>query len=147
MTAAGPLLGTWHLQDCVGSSDRGDVSLPFGERPSGMLMYDADGNMAVTLMRSYRKSFAVNDITQAAEEEVLAAFHDFDAYSGTYTLNAEEGTVTHHVRQARFPNWIGTDQLRYYTLQGDTLVLRSAPIPRDGRQWTFTLTWVRESVA
>ena len=145
MTVKNLLVGAWHLRDCEGRSADGDISRPFGDHPSGMLLYDADGNMAVTLMQSYRRSFASEDAARATEEEILAAFDEFDAYSGTYTLDPGKGTVIHHVRQARFPNWIGTDQLRHYSQQGDTLVLRSAPFPRDGKEWVFTLTWIRES--
>lgn len=145
MTENNPLVGTWHLRLCEGRSIDGKVSQPFGEHPSGMLMYDADGNMAVILMQSYRRSFASEDVVQASKEEILAGFAEFEAYGGTYTLNAAEGTVIHHIRQARFPNWIGTDQLRHYSLQGDTLVLKSTPILRDGKEWVFTLDWYRES--
>jgi len=143
MPSQNPLTGTWYLCDCRGRGTDGGESLPYGEHPAGMLMYDDDGNMSVTLMRAFRRSFATTDAMQATEEEIAAAWREFDAYSGTYTLDTGKGTVTHHVREAKFPNWIGTDQLRHYTLEGNRLILRSTPIRRDGAEWVYTLIWSR----
>lgn len=144
MTARDPLAGTWHLRECRGNSSDGREDLPYGEHPAGMLVYDGDGNMCVTLMRAFRRSFASDDALQAEDGELAAAWREFDAYSGGYTLDIKNGTVTHHVRQAKFPNWIGTDQLRHFTRQGNRLILRSEPIRRAGSEWIFTLVWSRQ---
>jgi hypothetical protein len=145
MPKKNPLTGTWHLLDCRGRSTDGGELLPYGENPSGLLMYDGEGSMAVTLMRSSRRTFVSEDAVQAREAEIIAAWREFDAYSGTYTLDTEQGSVTHHVRQSKFPNWTGTDQLRFYGLEGDRLILRSAPFRHAGKEWVFTLIWSREA--
>lgn len=145
MPEKNPLVGTWHLRSCEGRGSDGGTVQPFGPDPGGMLMYDERGNMVVTLMRSSRRSFASGDAMQATADEIGVAWSEFDAYSGTYTLDMEQGTVTHHVRQAKFPNWLGTEQIRYYRREGNRLILSSAPIRHAGSEWVFTLTWSREA--
>ena len=67
-------------------------------------------------------------------EEIKEAFEGFDAYCGTYEVNAEKRTVTHHVKASRFPNCEGTDQLRYFEFSGTRLILKTAPIPAIGTE-------------
>ena len=52
----------------------------------------------------------------------------FLAYFGTYTVDEKAGVVVHHVEGASFPNWIGTDQRREFTLSGRRLTLRTPPL-------------------
>jgi len=140
-----PLAGAWRLLSVEGRSADGDVYRPFGEHPAGVLIYDAGGSMAVTLMRTERTPFPSMDATGGSEEEMAAAYREFEAYSGTWTLDPEQKTVTHHVKQAKFPNWIDTDQVRYYRLDGDRLTLQTAPVMRDGSEWIITVVWERLS--
>lgn len=135
------LIGTWRLRACEGRSADGQVMYPYGEAPQGMLVYDAHGSMIVILMRRGRPLFASGDVLRGTAEELRAAYEGFDAYCGTYTLDASRGTVTHHLVAARFPNWVGTDQVRYVTLRQDRLELSTPPILGGGSEWTFSLVW------
>jgi len=139
------LAGAWRLLQVEGRSGEDEVYHPFGEHPSGMLIYAAGGSMAVTLMRTERTPFPSMDATHGTAAQMAAAYHEFEAYSGTWSLDPERKTVTHHVKQAKFPNWIGTDQLRHYSLEGNRLTLRTAPIMRDGSEWIITVVWDRLS--
>jgi hypothetical protein len=135
------LIGTWRLQSCEGRSADGQVIYPYGEAPEGMLMYDAHGHMIVILMRRSRPLFVGGDVLRGTAEELRAAFEGFDAYCGTYTLDVSQATVTHHLVAARFPNWVGTDQVRHVTLRQDRLALSTPPILGGGTEWTFSLIW------
>jgi hypothetical protein len=116
---------------------------PFSEVPVGMLMYDAYGSMLVILMRRGRPLFASGDVFRGTAEEIQAAFEGFEAYCGTYTLDASHGVITHHPTAARFPNWVGKDQMRHVTLIQDQLHLSSSPLMAGGTEWTFSLIWQR----
>ncbi|NNK84550.1 MAG: hypothetical protein HKO91_03235, partial [Desulfobacterales bacterium] len=61
----------------------------------------------------------------------------------TYELDIENGKVTHHVKGARFPNWEGTDQQRFFELSDDRLYITTAPIPALGKEWVVSLIWDR----
>ena len=141
-------IGTWRLLSCEGrnASDDGDDSQVlriYGDAPFGQLMYDDHGNMMVVLMHPERTSVARGDRSQAAMDEIRAAFNEFNSYCGTYTVDPEQGTVTHHVRASLIPQWVGVDQLRHFEFAEDRLTLRTPPLPIRGQMWTMALVWER----
>jgi hypothetical protein len=137
------LAGTWRFISGLGKSDQGEVIFPYGENLLGMLMYDSKGYMSALLMDPDRPLFASGDMMKGTPEELEAAFERFDAYCGTYTLDEENSTVIHHIQSAKFPNWVGTDQIRYFQLTGDTLRITAPPILAHGVEWIFEVALVR----
>ena len=63
------------------------------------------------------------------------------SYAGTYTMDAEK--VIHHVDISWNQIWTGTDQVRFYKLEGNILTITSAPNrnPVDGREGRSILVW------
>ncbi|HEV2132168.1 MAG TPA: lipocalin-like domain-containing protein [Longimicrobiaceae bacterium] len=141
--SAPALVGTWSLVSWESRSPEGEVTHPFGADAAGRLNYDAAGNMAVHLMRPGRPPFATEDQFGASAEEAQRAFNGYFGYFGTYTVQESQGTVTHHVEAASPPNWIGTDQLRYFQIAGDTLTLSTAAIALAGEGTSHVLVWRR----
>jgi hypothetical protein len=137
------LVGAWKLVSFEARSSNGEVSYPYGRNAFGMLMYDAGGNVFVLLMRRDRPKFASDDLWRGTPEEIKAAFEGFVAYCGTYEVDEEKGTVTHHVEGSHFPNWAGTDQVRLFKCSGDQLTLSTPPTPLGGRQSTVHFIWAR----
>ena len=137
------LVGTWKFISLGGKSSKGDVFHPYGQNLFGRLMYDAKGNMSALLMNPDRPRFASGDMKKGTPEEIKAAFEGFDAYCGTYTVDREKRTVTHHVLGSKFPNWVGTDQLRFFKISGDTLRITAPPILAGGVQWDFEAVLVK----
>jgi len=66
-----------------------------------------------------------------------------NSYVGTYTLT--EIGVIHHVEIASIESWVGSDQVRFTKLEGDTLTITAAPLPTppDGKSRVNTLVWKR----
>ena len=137
------LTGTWRYISLSGKSTQGDVIYPYGEHIYGMLMYDPGGYMSALLMHPDRPGFASGDMMKGTPEELKAAFEEFDAYCGTYTINDENASVIHHVQGAKFPNWVGTDQVRFYNFSTDTLKITAPPILAHGLEWIFEAVLVR----
>jgi len=94
-------------------------------------------------MRLDRPAFASDDSGSGTDVEVRAAFEGHTSYFGTYTIDPSARTVTHHVRGASYPNWMGHDQIRYYRIDGPHLLLSTPPIPDRGESLEYTLTWER----
>ncbi len=137
------LVGTWKFISLVGKSSEGKVYHPYGENLIGMLMYDSKGYMSALLMNPDRPKFASGDMMKGTPEELKAAFEGFDAYCGTYIIDAEKSQVTHNVQGSKFPNWVGTAQVRFFKISGDTLHIAAPPILAGDIQWKFKAVLVR----
>jgi hypothetical protein len=136
-------IGTWKFISLVGENSEGEIFHPYGKDLYGRLMYDSNGNMSVFLMRPDRPKFAADDIYKGTPEEIKFTFENFDAYCGTYTIDKDNGTITHHIEGSRFPNWEGSEQTRYYTFLNDTLSL-SAKIKLKGKDWELKAVLVKQ---
>ena len=105
-------------------------------------MYDAFGNMNAQLMRANRAPFASDDINGGTPAETKAAFDSYIAYFGTYEEQTP-GEIVHTVQGTLFPNWLGHREIRYATLEGDQLTLSTPPVPAQGEEIVFYITWRR----
>jgi hypothetical protein len=135
------LIGTWKLVSAEYRRANGEAINIYGGNPLGMLMYDADGNVAIQIMRRERPAFAANDRQGGTLEETKAAFDGMLAYFGTYSVDEAQGAVTHHIQGAWFPNWVGVDQTRYFELRGERLTLRTPPLQIAGAPAVGRLVW------
>jgi hypothetical protein len=59
------LLGTWRLLSFEARDSKGQLQFPLGKHVSGLLVYDAYGNMAAHVMKNDRPLFAANDLIAA----------------------------------------------------------------------------------
>jgi len=106
--SAKQLIGTWRLVEIKGGDGKADPNR--GARPSGLIYYDAHGNMAAQIMPDRpRAKYAV---AQPTPEEAKAAITGYTAYFGTYTVDEEKKTVTYKIVSSSFPNWEGEAQTR-----------------------------------
>jgi hypothetical protein len=136
-------VGTWTLVSAEMLTPSG-ASMPlYGADGKGIIMYDAQGHMAVQLMQQGRPLFTQPDRLFGAADEMKAAFEGYSAYFGRYEVNVTRGVVIHHVEGCLFPNWIGSDQQRSYTFMGDRLVLKTPPMQLGGVTGVNTLVWER----
>ncbi len=103
-----------------------------GANPKGMIYYGPHGEMSVQIAPDVERKRAGKVMTA---EEAKRALTDYIAYFGTYSVDAEAGTVTHH-RQASLQPGASGDLVRRYEFTGDRLVLRS---PNS----TLEVTWER----
>jgi CubicO group peptidase (beta-lactamase class C family) len=136
------LLGTWRLVSVSSSTHNGKVDNEvYGLHPKGLITYTADGRMSAIITNDGRKPLSVNDRLAAPSEERAQAFSTLVAYAGTYTFTGDK--VIHHVEIDALPNRVGSDQVRFVTLQGDRLTLKTPPISRGGEQQVLELVWER----
>jgi|SRR3954471_23885414 hypothetical protein len=132
-------VGTWRLLSAHHESETGQITDNLGSHPIGFLTYTAEGRMSVVITSSERKPLSVNDPKAAPAMERAQAFSTMVAYAGRYTVDGNR--VTHHVEASWMPNQAGTDLVRFATLQGDHIVLRTTPMLLNGAQVVVELTW------
>jgi hypothetical protein len=136
------IVGTWKLVSAVVKpAPGGETRNLWGENPSGLLTYTGDGRMSAIIASGGRRPLSAADPDMAPAEERAEAFATFGAYAGGYTFDGDR--VTHHVEIAWFQNWVGTDQIRFVSLQGSRLTLSTAPVWVGGVQVPTELTWQR----
>jgi hypothetical protein len=136
------LVGTWKLVSASSSTETGVANKTvYGPHPTGILTFTPDGRMLTIIAMGERKSLSVPDRVSAPIEERAEAFSTFISYAGRYSLVGDKETV--HIEVSSLQNWVGTEQTRFVSLQGDQLTLRTPPMPRGGVLQTFELVWER----
>jgi hypothetical protein len=128
--AAGPsantrFVGTWKLVSFESRSPSGELTYPRGREPIGRLTYDSNGRMTVQIMQRDRAKFGDENSRRATAAEAEIAFRGYTAYFGTYMVNEAAGHVIHKVEACLFPNWVGTDQKRFFRFEGNRLTLEA----------------------
>ena len=135
--APNPLVGTWKLvsfqYEDEGTNERRDA---YDEHPSGYIIITPDGRIMTLLTASDRE----------LDASAGALFDRMMAYSGRYRLEGNDRLVV-DVDVAWYPTWVGTEQTRFFKLDGETLSIISAPVEHPafpGRRIRGVIVWRRE---
>lgn len=126
-TSTIPIIGVWSLVSFELRQEAGDVIYPFGQDAHGTILYTNSGRFSAQLMRGNRPRFASPDQMKGALPEIEAAFKGTISYYGSFTFNADRGTVIHHVEGSLFPNWEGQSLKRFFKITEDRLELSTPP--------------------
>ena len=112
------LLGNWKLvsffTEDVQTKQRSSV---FGEHPNGFIGFTPD--------RFFAFAMAEGRKAPQTPEEQAAAYRTVVAYTGTWRLEGEKFIVK--VDVAWNPAWVGTDQVRFWRVDGNKLFITTAP--------------------
>jgi hypothetical protein len=127
------LLGAWHLISIDYVRADGSRSTTFGDNPKGIAFFDSGGHYIITVMRSDRAKYAVNDRMQGTADENKATAQGTITYFGTYAVSEPDRTISIDVIGSSFPNWNGTNQKRIFTVSGDELKLTN-PVASTGEE-------------
>ncbi len=117
------LLGSWRLVSWEERDEAGRVSYPLGPHAVGQIMYTPDGRMSAQLMRPGSGRFASEDWRSATPAEKSTAWGDYFGYFGSFSIDADNNAIVHHIEGSWFPNLVGTDQIRFFRLEGNRLIL------------------------
>ena len=141
------ILGAWSLETYVETNDEtGELVLPMGENPTGILLYTSDGFMSAQLGKGARPHFASDDMVVGTEAEYAAAGNSYLAYSGPFRLDEAAQRLEHAMSVSLFPNWQGQHQIRLATLKDGKLHLTiEHPMLLGGKLMNAELVWTRAS--
>jgi hypothetical protein len=110
---ADTIQGRWKLLAAEDIRADGSVArLPWGTRPVGSIVVDG-GYCYVQIMSSDTPSFTSGK--PIGEQMTAALLSTYIAYSGPCTVDDKEGSVTLKVESAWRPNYVGTEQKRFFT--------------------------------
>lgn len=118
------VVGAWRLISFV-DPDSTDRPRPYwDDKPSGLIIYTAEGLMSGHLYDTRRPLLGVR--WEAADaESARVAYVGLISYFGAYAVDEGASTITHTVQGAMVPDWVGTKLVRAYRfLSRDRLELR-----------------------
>jgi lipocalin-like protein len=128
------LVGTWTLVSWEQTNTDGSKSQQFGASPKGIAFFDTAGHYIISVMRSERANYAIDNFGQLAQitaEEGRATAQGTITYFGTYSVSEADRIISIHVEGSSFPNWNGTNLERLVEITQDQLKLTVRP-PRGG---------------
>jgi hypothetical protein len=107
------LVGTWRLLSFENEFQDGSPRRAvYGQKPTGYIIFTAEGRMAAIIEGEGRQS-------PKTDEDRAALLRTMFAYTGLYRLEGDKWITKIDVSWN--PAWNGTDQLRFYKLDGDRL--------------------------
>ncbi len=109
--------GAWQLVSyLVEEKSSGNTFRPMGDHPTGYALFTPAGRVSFTLTAEGRKP--TTDI-----EGDAALLRSLVAYSGTYRLEDDRWITA--VDVAWKPEWVGTEQTRFFSIDADELTVRT----------------------
>jgi lipocalin-like protein len=128
--------GRWKLVAAEDLRADGSVArLPWGSRPIGSIVVER-GACYVQIMSSDVPAFGAD--RPAGDQMRAALLSTYIAYTGPCAINETEGSVTLKVEAAWRPDYVGTEQKRFFRFDNGRLIF--GPAPNAMRAGTETLT-------
>ena len=116
--------GRWKLRAAEDVRADGTVArYPWGQHPVGSIVVEG-GSCYLQIMSSDTPAFPAGS-TPPGEQMKATLLSSYIAYSGPCTINETEGSVTLKVEAAWRPDYVGTEQKRYFRFEDGTLLLRT----------------------
>lgn len=135
--AAESIQGRWKL---IAAEDlRADGSVaryPWGRHPVGSIVVEG-GSCYLQIMSSDVPSFAAGG-SAIGDQMKAALLSTYIAYSGPCTINEPEGSVTLKVEAAWRPDYVGTQQTRFFRFENGKMFF--GPMPNSIRAGSERLT-------
>lgn len=129
--------GAWSLVKRERRGADGELAEPVSDNRVGYIIYHPSGFMGVTTMEPGREPYSEGGPTAA---EALAQMGSYNSYFGGFSVNEEEGYVTHHLEGAINPSGAGSDYQRFFTFSDDGNTLTLQPPPDENGVKSF-ITW------
>jgi Lipocalin-like domain len=127
------LVGTWSFVIAEITAADGKKTLPFGDRPTGMLIFTADGHFSQVHVAGDLPKIASNNRLAGTAEDNKAIVHGSLALFGAYTVDEDKKTLTFKIEGSTYPNLAGVAQTRTIDLLSDDEFRNTNPAAsRDG---------------
>jgi Lipocalin-like domain len=123
--AAQSLEGRWRLVAAEDLSANGEVfRYPWGRHPVGSIVVER-GSCYLQIMSS---DVAALDAAKPVGDQMKALIlSSYIAYTGPCTIDEQQNSVTFHVEAAWRPDYVGTEQKRFYRFENGRLLFGPAP--------------------
>jgi hypothetical protein len=106
------IVGSWNFVVAEVVAPDGKKSFPFGETPTGILIFTAGGQFAQIHVAGDVPKIASNNRLTGTPEEYATIMRRSISVFGTYSVNEEKKTVTYSIVSSTYPNFAGEAQER-----------------------------------
>ena len=134
--------GSWKLVAWRRIEAQGSTTYPLGRDATGLLVYTPDGRMIVQMTAANRPALPTSDPLGGEAQDRAAAYSTCLAYFGSYEV--KDDTIVHHVEECLYPNWSNTEQVRSFSCDGNSLLLRTPPSEGAHGSVVNEIAWVRD---
>lgn len=150
------LIGVWRLISNLDIDEAGNTSEgPLGPTPKGLLIYERDGYLSVSMMRNSSAPRCDDSLDEddspgendspgedagVGPQKPQTPRTDYMGYSGKWRL--VDGKAVHEVEVSSHRHMVDTEQIREIVLNGDRLTLYGTAIV-GGRHQRRVLHWQR----
>jgi len=129
--------GRWTLVAAEDLRANGEVArYPWGRHPVGSIVVEG-GWCYLQIMSSDVPAFS-SDARPIGDQMKAALLSSYIAYAGPCTVNDSEGSVTLKVEAAWRPDYVGTEQKRFFRFENGKMLF--GPAPNSIRAGSDTLT-------
>lgn len=126
LAGAQTIQGRWKLLAAEDIRADGSVArLPWGKHPVGAIVVQG-GHCYVQIMSSDVPAFTAA-MPSVSEQMSAALLSTYIAYSGPCTIDEAAGKVTLKVEAAWRPNYVGTEQVRFFRFENSRMLFGPAP--------------------
>jgi lipocalin-like protein len=135
---ADDLIGVWKLVSWQVIDENQPPQNVFGSHPKGFLILTREGRSMVVTTAENRRA-GMGDTERAALHKSMLA------YTGKYRIEGSDLVVIPDVSWNE--EWNGTEQRRHFKIEGDRLLIESAPAPSilfPGKKEVRRIVWERE---
>ena len=126
------IVGSWSYVSVENTKSDGSRAKPFGDKPSGIAIFERNGHFAFVLTRAGVAKFASSNRATGTPDENQAAVRGTLAQFGTYTVNPADHSLTLHIAGASYPNIVGTDRKFIITTVTKTELKWAVPAATSG---------------
>ena len=110
--------GAWQLLSYdVEQQSSSDTFAPMGDQPTGYVIFTPEGRLSAMSTSEGRQS-------GSSVEERSALLSSMIAFTGTYRLESDRWIT--QVDVAWNPEWVGSEQTRFFAIDGDVLTVHTS---------------------
>ena len=138
------LVGSWELISRIDRTKTGEqrIEPSLGSDPIAFLVFDRAGHFAAQFMRRERNNITDSGAPSAATNNSRAR-GGYDAYFGTYAVDADDRTVKTRLVGALSPENVGQVFTRMMRVDRDSLTIELETATAAGEGVRRTLRWTR----
>jgi hypothetical protein len=136
-------MGAWRLVSAETLLDGGRRAPAFGDRASGMLIYDRSGAMSLQIAGERPAVGTVETYQALSPQERVVFLDNYYAYFGAFEVDEAAQTVIHRVHASLRPNETGISYRRQFIIEGERLTLASPPEVHNGATVASRLVFAR----